>query len=62
MSRRALVKHRLEFKRGCLELPKDRVAGVTDALESRLRRETGENCPRLGVDVALTPDDVGGLR
>ena len=61
-SRCALVKHRLELECGCLEPPKDRVAGITNALESRLWRETGENRPRLGIDVALTPDDVGGLR
>ena len=62
MSRRVLIKHRLEFERGCLEPPKDHVAGVTNALESRLRRETGENRPRLSVYVALTPDDIGGQR
>jgi len=52
----------LKLERGCFESPEDRVAGVANALESRLRREAVEDRPGLGVEVALTPDDGGGLR
>ena len=51
----------MKFERGCFESPEDRVAGVANALESRLRREAVEDSPSLGVQVALTTDDVGGL-
>ena len=50
----------MKLERGCFE--SDRVAAVANALESRLRREAVEDSPGLGIQVALTPDDVGGLR
>ena len=58
---RAFVKYRLELEHGCFESPEDRVVCIANALESRLQREAVENRPGLGVEVALTPDDVGGL-
>ena len=62
LRRRAFVEHRLKFERRCFESPEDHVAAVANALESRHRREAVKDRPGLGVEVALTPDDVGGLR
>ena len=52
----------MKFERGCFKSPEDRVAAVANALESRHRREAVKDRPGLGVEVALTPDDIGGLR
>ena len=52
----------MKLERGCFESPENHVAAVANALESRLRREAVEDRPGLGVEVALTPDDVGALR
>ena len=52
----------MKFECGCFKSPEDHVAGVANVLESRLRWEAVEYRPGLGVEVALTPDDVGGLR
>ena len=62
MRRRAFIENRLKLERGCFESPEDRVAAVANALESCLQREAVKDRPGLGVKVALTPDDVGGLR
>ena len=52
----------MKFECGCFKSPEDHVAGVANVLESHLRWEAVEYRPGLGVEVALTPDDVGGLR
>ena len=62
LHRRTFVEHGLELERGRLEPPENGVAGITNALERRFGRETGENRSGLGVDIAATSDDVGGLR
>jgi hypothetical protein len=62
LRRRAFIENRLKLERGCFESPEDRVAAVANALESCLRWETGENRPGLGVDIAATSDESGGLR
>ena len=62
LRRRTFVEHGLELERGRLEPPEDSVAGITNALERRFGRETGENRPGLGVDIAATSDESGGLR
>ena len=62
LRRRTFVEHGLELERGRLEPPENGVAGITNALERRFGRETGENRSGLGVDIAATSDESGGLR
>lgn len=56
------VEHGLDLEGRGLELPEDHIVGITDALESCLQQETGENRLGLGVDIAIALDKVGGLR
>ena len=58
----AFVEHGIELEGRRLELPEDRIAGITDALESRLGRKAVEDRPGLGIDVAIATYESGGLR
>ena len=62
LRRCTFVKHGLELERRHLEPPEDGVVGIAKALERRFGHKIGENCPGLGVDIAATSDESGGLR